>query len=276
MATYQLPVPDPMQCTGDVANNWKSFKEAYTDYATTTELHKKEKAIQAATLKTVMGKECRQILARLELSEEEMKDPAVVINKLESYFEPTRNILYECFLFHAAEQQPNETVDQYIIRLRHLAETCNFQGLHDEMLRDRLVLGSRDKAARPRLFRQQECDLKTALEALRISERTQEQLKELDTEEQDNPVHALRSAAHSKKHKFVVPQGKPKTVPSTEPCQYCGGNHSADWANCPAYGSKTISKQFAGGVEIVPTRQQWHWQLMRMRVCRQTQRQHSW
>ena len=117
-----------------------------------------------------------------------------------------------------------------------MAETCNFRGLHDEMLRDRLVLGCRDKTARARLFRQQECDLKTALEALRISERTQEQLKQLDTEEQDNPVHALRTASHSKKHKFMVPQGKPKTVPSTEPCQYCGGNHSADRANCPAYG----------------------------------------
>ena len=94
-----------------------------------------------------MGKECRQILVRLELSEDDAKDPAVVLEKLESYFEPSRNILYERFLFHAAEQQPNETVDQYIIRLRRLAETCNFQTLHDEMLRDRLVLGFKDKAA---------------------------------------------------------------------------------------------------------------------------------
>ena len=113
MATYQLPSPDPMQCAGDVATNWRSFKEAYTDYATAIELHKKEKTIQAATLKTVMGKECRQILAQLELSENDAKDPPVVLEKLESYFEPSRNILYERFLFHAAEQQPNETVDQY-------------------------------------------------------------------------------------------------------------------------------------------------------------------
>lgn len=62
MANYHLPVPEPMQCTGDVATNWSSFKEAYIDYAMATELHKKEKPIQVATLKTVMGKECRQIL----------------------------------------------------------------------------------------------------------------------------------------------------------------------------------------------------------------------
>ena len=33
MAGQQLPVPEPMQCTGDVATNWKVFQKAYADYA---------------------------------------------------------------------------------------------------------------------------------------------------------------------------------------------------------------------------------------------------
>ena len=104
-AGQQLPVPEPMQCTGDVATNWKVFREAYADYAMATELGKKEKAVrQVATLKTVMGKECRQILGRLELSREEMNDEEIIMTKLESYFEPTRNILYERYLFHEAAQ----------------------------------------------------------------------------------------------------------------------------------------------------------------------------
>ena len=45
------------------------------------------------------------------------------------------------------------------------------------MLRDRLVLGTRDKAARARLFREKECNLKKAVKSLRISEVTQEQLR---------------------------------------------------------------------------------------------------
>ena len=73
-------------------------------------------------------------------------------------------------MLHEAAQQPNETGDQYIIRLRRLAETCDFKDVHDKMIRDRLVLGCKDKAARARLFRQMECTLKSALEALRISE----------------------------------------------------------------------------------------------------------
>ena len=88
MAGQQLPVPEPMQCTGDLATNWKVFREAYTDYAMATELGKKEKAVQAATLKTVMGKECQQILERLELSREEMNDEEIILTKLESFLSP--------------------------------------------------------------------------------------------------------------------------------------------------------------------------------------------
>ena len=65
MATYYLPPPEPMVYR-DVAANWKVFKEAFTDYATATQLTEKEATIQAATLKTIMGKECRQILSHLE------------------------------------------------------------------------------------------------------------------------------------------------------------------------------------------------------------------
>ena len=54
-ATYQLPPLEVMVCTGDVAMNWKVFKEAYEDYATATELTSKDNTIQVATLKTVVG-----------------------------------------------------------------------------------------------------------------------------------------------------------------------------------------------------------------------------
>jgi len=30
-----------------------------------------------------------------------------LLEKLQGYFVPTRNILYKCYLFHAAEQQAN-------------------------------------------------------------------------------------------------------------------------------------------------------------------------
>ena len=85
-----------------LATNWKTFTEAFEDYSTAKELTKKDAEVQAATLKTVMGKDCRQILTRLELTEEENKNAATILSKLKAYFAPTRNILYERYLFHTA------------------------------------------------------------------------------------------------------------------------------------------------------------------------------
>ena len=134
MATYNLPGPEPMICTGDVATNWKLFREAFDDYSIATQLAEKSAEIQAATLKTIMGKECRQILSRLQLTDDEKKSTKDILDKLEAYFAPTRNILYEQYIFHMAVQQPNETADQYLLRLCHLAESCNLGNLHEEML----------------------------------------------------------------------------------------------------------------------------------------------
>ena len=53
------------------------------------------------------------------------------------------------------------------------------------MLRDRLVLRARDKVARACLFREKECNLAKAIESLRISEVTLEQLTVIGGKEEE-------------------------------------------------------------------------------------------
>ncbi|CAB4003537.1 Hypothetical predicted protein [Paramuricea clavata] len=105
-----------MNCNGDVANNWKRFHEAYEDYLIAKGLDQKDKKVQVATLKSLMGTECKK-----------MKDPVIILAKLQDHFVQVRNILYERYIFHNTEQQVHETIDQ----LRQLAEPCNFATLEE-------------------------------------------------------------------------------------------------------------------------------------------------
>ena len=84
---------------------------------------------------------------RLGLTAAELKKTDIILNKLEVHFAPAWNILFERH-FHSAEQQPTETVDQFLIRLKHLAESCAFSDLQDKIIRDRLVLGCQDHETR--------------------------------------------------------------------------------------------------------------------------------
>ena len=194
MATYQITALEQMNCIGDVSNNWKNFREGYEDYLVATGLNQKDKKVQVITLKSLMGNERKKILKRLLLTEGEMKEPVIILQKLEDHFVQERNA------FHNTEQQVRESIDQFVIKLRQLAEPCHFGALEDEMVRDRLVLGCKDNAARTRLFRKKDCTLKKAIESLHISEATSEQLKKIEREDKKNPKRLKISKSTKKGH----------------------------------------------------------------------------
>lgn len=57
---------------------------------------------------------------------------------------PKKNVIYKRARFNQRVQQLNESVDNFITALYALAENCNYGALHNELLRDRLVVGLRD------------------------------------------------------------------------------------------------------------------------------------
>ena len=249
MATYQIPAPEQMNCSGDLPTNWKIFREAYEDYLVATGLDKKDKNIQVATLKSLMGTECKKILKRLQLTDDDMKDPKIILDILQDHFVLIRNILYERYIFHNTEQQTHETIDQYLIKLCQLSEPCQFGTLEDEMVRDRLVLGCKDSAARTRLFREKSCDLKKSIESLRISEATSEQLKKIEGDGIQEPVNFMEKQG-TKKPPWQKRPGIPKKrsgnttgrqFKEERECIYCGGQHQFNKNKCPAFG-KTCRK----------------------------------
>ena len=105
-----------------------------------------------------MGKECKEIVQRLSIPEEG-KTAKVILN-WKSILLPVETFFTN--MFHSTEQKTDENFDQFVIRLKKMAKPCKFDnvGLHDEMIRNRLDLGCNDKAARARLFREKDCDLK--------------------------------------------------------------------------------------------------------------------
>ena len=55
--------------------------------------------------------------------------------------------------------------------------------LQDDLIRDMLVIGTKDRAARASIFRQATCDFKSAFNTLQISETAGRQLKGLPNEQ---------------------------------------------------------------------------------------------
>jgi hypothetical protein len=66
-------------------------------------------------------------------------DYKTAVEKLDSYFQPRKNLIYERYAFKQTRTSPDESVDHFITRLRQLAETCEFASVEDE-IRDQFVI----------------------------------------------------------------------------------------------------------------------------------------
>ncbi|CAB4013612.1 Transposon Ty3-I Gag-Pol, partial [Paramuricea clavata] len=73
-----------------------------------------------------------------------------------TYCNPRKNITFERHKFNIRNQDENESIDQYVTVLRTLAATCEFETLHDGLIRDRIVCGIRNQSIKERLLRESE------------------------------------------------------------------------------------------------------------------------
>ena len=196
MSVYTIPPPLPMNVKDNVSTNWKLFRQPYAwqYYVTTTDLNEKSKEVQAGARCSVMGLVCVKVINSLTtLTVEDKSDSEKILTALGNHFMPRKHLLLERVKFGVANESGHETIDQHAVRLRQLAESCEFEGLCESFIRDRLVIGTRDSATRDRLPRERPVpDLTRCIEALRASElsrKHKEQLKDAVSDLQ-NTVHA--------------------------------------------------------------------------------------
>ena len=111
----------------------------------------KDEEAQVNMLIYTMGDEADDILRSFKLSDTDVKKYRVVKEKFEDHFIKKRNVIYERARFNSRKQEKGEPVDSFITDLHALAEHCDYKDLHDEMIRDRIVVGLRDAALSEKL-----------------------------------------------------------------------------------------------------------------------------
>ena len=149
-----IPPPEPMRMTGDLHSHWTNFRSEFEDYMLATGIDKAEKPVQAAALRR---KDRHHVYKHnLGLTEEEQKDAGAILDKLGQYFTPTKNVIFERYVFGNLKQEDGESVDAFVTRLREKAATCEYGAIRDELIGDRLVLRITDEGARRRMLREKD------------------------------------------------------------------------------------------------------------------------
>ena len=149
MASYQLDPPAPFAFQHP--DEWPQWKRRFEQFGQASGLSETENTKQVSTLLYTMGEDAEDTLLSMNPSGDERASYDAVIEKFDNFFKVRRNLIYERARFNRRCQAEDESVEQYITSLYTLSDSCEFGELREAMIRDRIVVGIRDRALSERL-----------------------------------------------------------------------------------------------------------------------------
>ncbi|KAJ8367397.1 hypothetical protein AAFF_G00320240 [Aldrovandia affinis] len=160
MNQFQVTPPEKFTFKSD---DWPKWIKQFDRFRIASGLETQVDENQVNALIYTMGEEAEDILVSLHLSPEETSEYDTVKGKLDAHFVARRNVIFERAKFNQRQQEMGESADCFITALHCLAEHCGYGTLHNEMVRDRLVVGLRDRRLSEQLQMDPELTLQKAV-----------------------------------------------------------------------------------------------------------------
>ena len=161
-------------------------------------------------------------------------------------------------MFNSANQKTNESIDEYVVHLCQLADSCEIGSLKASLIRNRIVIGTPNESGREQLLRERPVpNLEKVVESLRAAEisRVHKQViagkkdsTSVDYADKYKRKPPFKKTSNNKKKNhqaFKFPKqklkqkGKAKT-PNAKvlKCKWCGQEGDHTKRDCPAKDAK--------------------------------------
>ncbi|UYV65345.1 K02A2.6-like [Cordylochernes scorpioides] len=222
-------------------NEWPKWRKRFERYLVFRGMKKKEEADKIDLFMYLMGDRADDIFRTFKFEkEEEATKIDSVLKAFDSHFCVRKNIIYERAKFNSRIQEDREPVDEFITSLYKLADSCEFEGLHEQLIRDRIVVGVRDKALSERMQLDSELTLEKAVKMVRQQEAVRQQQVDLQRPSTSQKVNQVKfnSKKQSPKQQQQPSRKKEKSAKTRSRCPKCGGFTHREGQACRAEGQK--------------------------------------
>ena len=127
---------------------------------------------------------------------------------LVQHYSPTRLEVAETFKFHTKRiQMSDETVSQFVSRLRGLASTCNFETFLPRAIRDQFVVGCRNSESQHKLL-QEDRSFDQCVAIAAADEAAVREFKQLHINNEET-VHAVKPVNNNRGHGGLTKRNQP-------------------------------------------------------------------
>ncbi|UYV76107.1 hypothetical protein LAZ67_13002539 [Cordylochernes scorpioides] len=222
-------------------NEWPKWRKRFERYLVVSGMKKKEEADKIDLFMYLMGDRADDIFRTFKFEkEEEATKIDSVLKAFDSHFCVRKNIIYERAKFNSRIQEDREPVDEFITSLYKLADSCEFEGLHEQLIRDRIVVGVRDKALSERMQLDSELTLEKAVKMVRQQEAVRQQQVDLQRPSASQKVSQVKfnSKKQSPKQRQQPSRKKEKSAKTRSRCPKCGGFTHREGQACRAEGQR--------------------------------------
>ena len=169
-----------------------------------------------------------------------------LVDKVRNHFNPTPSSIVKRFEFNTRCQREGENVATFVAALRKISEHCDYGPTLNDMLRDRLVCGIRNKTVQRQLLQEVKLTYTKALDIAIAAETAEKDAKSLHTSEDSKVPPESENGGKPINRIYKNPKPRRQQQESSE-CYRCGGKHQASIVV-----SKSTSVIFVRSEDILP------------------------
>ena len=204
----RLDAPEQLNFVGNLAENFKRWKQKFEIYNVACGLEAKPKKVQAMTLLHIIGPEALEIYNTFEYKQEDcfqhckiqdnFHSVQCLLQKFEKYCNPRKNITIERHVFFSRNQNEGETFDTYLTDLKLKSQSCEFGQLRNSLIKDRIVGGIKSDRVRQSLLKEFDLDLEKAERICRAAESAEAHMAVMNDDMSKLAVNALHAKQNIK------------------------------------------------------------------------------
>ena len=159
----------------------------------------------------------------------------ILIQKLQDYCSPKKNVTVSRYYFNTRNEKSGEKFDTFLTSLKTLAKDCEYRELKDSLIKDRIVCGVDDNELRKRLLQTEELTLDKAVRTCKVNELSSMQLESSIQAINTQDIDAVRVQGS----KGAAQRGQREYANNDkQACVFCTYQHKQ--GKCPAWNQKCI------------------------------------
>ncbi|XP_075535031.1 uncharacterized protein LOC142570543 [Dermacentor variabilis] len=223
--------------------NFESYVERFEHYIRANEIAEAKKL---SVFLTVIGAEAYEILKNLVVPLlPGDKTFAEVKELLQSHYSPKTSVIAERCKFNRRVQLDHESVEDFVVELKHLARKCNFGRFLLDALRDRLVAGIRSEETQKALFTADALTFERACKIALDSELAATQTAAIKAGSRAESINAVetKNNEHQRSDRDQAKgKGSARNQTKKQKCYRCGKTHAPEHCWYKNYSCKLCSK----------------------------------